>query len=183
MNSPPFISKTATVDGVSAGNQSWGQEDVTVGNAGTPVHERPYVWLTNIFWLSVVLFGAIDCWVSRFKMNTDGISYLDVASRFASHDWIHGVNAYWSPLYPFLLSIAFQVAKPAGYWEFPLVHFVNFVVLLGSAASFEFFLSRLISYSRVRAAGLRNGNRRKTEARRRGRRVIAATSCRQRNRT
>jgi hypothetical protein len=79
-------------------------------------------------------------------MNTDGISYLDVAGKFAHHDWLHGVNAYWSPLYPLLLSVGMQVLRPSPYWEFPAAHFVNFVIFLGSAAAFQFFLSRLLSY-------------------------------------
>ncbi len=154
MNGQPSLSKTAAVDAQAVVPRLWSETEDTIGKKGLLVRQRPYGWLTNIFWLSVVLFGAIDGWVSRFAMNTDGISYLDVASKFVGHDWLHGVNAYWSPLYPLLLSIAIQLLRPSAYWEFPLVHFVNFVIFLGSAAAFEFFLSRLIRYQRERAARL-----------------------------
>jgi hypothetical protein len=102
--------------------------------------------LTSVFWLAVTVFGALECWINRFVMNTDGISYLDVASEFASHHWLEGVNAYWSPLYPFLLSLGMRVLPTSSYWQFPAVHFVNFVIFLASAATFQFCLSRLLLY-------------------------------------
>jgi hypothetical protein len=111
--------------------------------------------LLSAFWSFVVVSGVIECWINRNATNTDGISYLDVASAFARHDWSSAINAYWSPLYPFLLSIGLRLFKPAAYWEFTVVHFVNFFIFLGSAAAFQFFLSRFMRDRSVRtkAAG------------------------------
>jgi hypothetical protein len=54
------------------------------------------------------------------------------------------VNGYWSPLYPFLLSILFRFLHPSAEWEFAAVHLLNFAVYLGSLASFELFLREFI---------------------------------------
>jgi len=54
------------------------------------------------------------------------------------------VNAYWSPLYPFLLSLVFRCFHPPAQWEFTLAHLMNFVVYIGSFASFELYLKELI---------------------------------------
>jgi hypothetical protein len=110
--------------------------------------------LKKLFWGLTILLGGIQFWISRFAMNTDGISYLDVASAFSRRDWATGVNAYWSPLYPMLLSPALRFGERLPYWEFPLVHFVNFLILIACACAFEFFISRLIVYqTRVLAEG------------------------------
>jgi hypothetical protein len=101
-----------------------------------------------------MLFGLLDFWINRDATNTDGISYLDVASAFARHDWAGAVNAYWSPLYPFLLSIGLRLLKPAPYWEFTVAHLVNLVIFAGAAAAFQFFLNSFLTYraSRVESA-------------------------------
>jgi hypothetical protein len=100
----------------------------------------------------VIFFGLLEFWINRDSTNTDGISYLDVASAFARHDWSAAVNAYWSPLYPFLLGIALRLLKPAAYWEFTVAHLVNFLIFAGAAAAFQFFLSRFMLYRSARIA-------------------------------
>jgi len=110
--------------------------------------------LQRIFWSLTLLFGGIQFWISRFAMNTDGISYLDVSAAFGRHDWASGVNAYWSPLYPAFLTMALKLFHPSPYWEFVVVHLVNFVLLIGCAGAFEFFLSRFFQYqSRLELRG------------------------------
>lgn len=88
--------------------------------------------------------------MGRDAMNTDGISYLDVGSAFARHDWGSAINAYWSPLYPFLLSLGLRVLKPAPYWEFTVAHLVNFLIFAASAGAFEFFMARLLFWGTCR---------------------------------
>ena len=88
--------------------------------------------------------GAIEFWMNRFVMNTDGISYLDLADAFGRHEWKSAINAYWSPLYPFILSLGLTLLKPSSYSEYPAVHLVNLLVFAGAAGAFHYFLSRLI---------------------------------------
>jgi hypothetical protein len=90
-------------------------------------------------------------------MFDDGVSYLDMGDAYLRRDWHMAVNAIWSPLYSWLLGAAMKILRPSAYWEFPVVHFVNFVVFLGALASFEFLLSALIDWHRKRKPSGENG--------------------------
>ncbi|MFZ0318269.1 MAG: hypothetical protein WAL56_04010 [Candidatus Sulfotelmatobacter sp.] len=79
-------------------------------------------------------------------MNLDGISYLDLGDSFARHDWANALNAWWSPVYPWILGIVVNLVKPSPRFEFPLVHIVNFFMFLATLAAFRFFLHRLIKF-------------------------------------
>jgi hypothetical protein len=43
-----------------------------------------------------VLLGLVHSWMSRYAMNPDGMSYLDLGDSFFQRDWAHAVNAWWS---------------------------------------------------------------------------------------
>jgi len=105
-------------------------------------------WLIKAFWVLAIVLGLVAFWIDRNSTNTDGISYVDVASAFSRHDWTAGINAYWSPLYPFILGLALRLLRPSPFKEFTVVHLVNFVIFLGAAASFNFFMSRLLRRQR-----------------------------------
>jgi hypothetical protein len=98
-----------------------------------------------------LVLGAIQAWITRFAMAPDGISYLDMGNAYWSGDWHNAINAYWSPLYAWILGIVVNTAKPDVYHEFPLVHLVNFLVYAGTLLCFDFFLKNFISAARVKA--------------------------------
>ena len=106
-------------------------------------------------WLTTILLGAIQAFEARFYMNADGISYLNLSDILARGDWSGAVNGYWSPLYPWLLSLCERLIGPSGYWEAPMVHAVNLLLYLGSFAGFQFFLGQLSAFQRRRRTGLR----------------------------
>jgi len=106
--------------------------------------------ISSAFWVAAVLLGGFQFWISRQTMNTDGISYLDMADAIARGNWRAAVNGYWSPLYPCLLAAGRLLFRPSAYWEFAVVHLVNFFIFLGAAAAFQFFLSSLVGYVRRR---------------------------------
>jgi hypothetical protein len=96
------------------------------------------------FWCVAIAVGFIQVWAHRNDVSPDSISYIEIGWATA-RDGLHQiVNAYWSPLYPFLLSILFRFLHPSAEWEFAAVHFLNFVVYLASLACFELFLKELI---------------------------------------
>jgi hypothetical protein len=96
------------------------------------------------FWCAAIILGLLQVWAHRNDINPDGISYIEIAWA-AVHTGFRGlVNGYWSPLYPFLLSICFRVVHPSAHWEFAAVHFVNFAIYLANLACFEVFLKELI---------------------------------------
>lgn len=147
MNIQPLAKSSVSV-GVEESSFHGESENRTSPSTPFQQNELSDARLTRVFWIAVALFGALECWINRFVMNTDGISYLDVASKFATDHWSQGVNAYWSPLYPFLLGAGLEGLHPSSYWQFPAVHFVNFLIFLASAAAFQFCLSRLLRYRR-----------------------------------
>jgi hypothetical protein len=91
------------------------------------------------FRVAIALFALTDCWLTRFKMEPDGVSYLDMGDLYWRGDWHAALNAYWSPLYGWLTGLMFLLTKPSMRWEYPEVHLLNFAILLAALASFEFF--------------------------------------------
>ena len=81
--------------------------------------DRSSTILRITFCSVAVTLGLIQAWVTRFAMNPDGISYLDMGDGFWRGEWHMLLNGYWSPLYGFLLGLALKILKPTPYWEFP----------------------------------------------------------------
>ena len=113
--------------------------------------EDPRLSLTirRIFWFLGIVLGLLEAIASRFTMNVDGISYLDLASAYLHHDWKSAVNGYWSPLYPWLLAATMRVFHTPMNWESTLVHFLNWILFLASMAAFEFFLLEMCAGNRA----------------------------------
>jgi hypothetical protein len=105
--------------------------------------------ISSAFWIAAVLLGGFQFWISRQTMNTDGISYLDMADAIARGNWRAAVNGYWSPLYPCLLALGRIIFRPSAYREFAVVHLVNFFIFLAATAAFQFFLASLLGYLRA----------------------------------
>ncbi len=93
-----------------------------------------------------ILLGAIHAWSSQHTMNPDGISYLDMSDWLVRGDWSLLINAYWSPLYAFVLGIAVSLGGPSPAWEFPKAHAANFLIYCGSLACFHFFMKSLLKH-------------------------------------
>jgi hypothetical protein len=92
--------------------------------------------------LAAVLLCGLHAYAARHTMNPDGVSYLDLADGIAHGSLSASLNAYWSPLYPWLLAAALSVARPTAYWECAVAHGLNFVIFLGALAAFEWFLTQ-----------------------------------------
>lgn len=107
--------------------------------AGVVRAERP-LGSIQFWWLVSLLFAALLAWDSRQSMNPDGMSYLEMASGALHRGPMNLVNGWWSPGYPALLSVALLVFHPSPQSEFPLTHFVNFLVFVFALLSFTFFL-------------------------------------------
>jgi hypothetical protein len=105
-----------------------------------------------ILWFAAIVTGLLQAWAFRHGMRSDGISYLDIAWKFARGDWHALVNAYWSPLYPAILGVTFRILKPSLYWESTVAHFVNFAIFLFSFWCFELFLKELIRNQQSKSA-------------------------------
>ncbi|HEU4566248.1 MAG TPA: hypothetical protein VFS05_16415 [Gemmatimonadaceae bacterium] len=83
-------------------------------------------------------------------MNPDGVSYLDLADAYTRGDWGRAVNAYFSPLYSWLLAAAMWLVPPTMDTEFTIAHVVSFAGYLAALVAFELFLSAFMrAYERA----------------------------------
>ena len=93
------------------------------------------------WWWGVCLTcAAILAWSTRHTMNPDGLSYLDLASEALSGGPSKLVNGYWSPGYPALITLALWLFHPSSNQEFPLIHFVNFLIFVLTLWAFSVLL-------------------------------------------
>jgi hypothetical protein len=112
---------------------------------------RPRILETLLAALSLLL-AIVHTWISRYSMDPDGVSYLDVGTEFFHRHWSGAFNAYWSPLYAWILGMVIGIAKPSPRSEFPLAHLVNFGIFVAVLAAFHFLLSSLLLYRQREAA-------------------------------
>ncbi len=101
-----------------------------------------------LLWCGGIFAALLQTWAFRHDTSPDGISYLDIANQCARGNWHSLINGYWSPLYPFLLSLGLRLLHPSPYWESTVAHFVNFGIFVLAFACFEVFLKALIHNQR-----------------------------------
>jgi len=119
---------------------SQAEQENTLSPAGAPRNAYPRLF----FWFVVLVLGLLNVWARRNDVSPDSISYIEIGWATARGGLHQIVNAYWSPLYPFLLSLVFRCFHPPVQWEFTAAHVLNFALYFGSFASFELFLKELI---------------------------------------
>jgi len=98
-------------------------------------------------WSIAILAGFLQVWAQRFSTTPDGTCYLDVAAAYLRADWHNAVNAYWSPLFSWLLALGLWIFRPGPYWESTLLHLVNFAGLLIALVCFEFLFRSFLRRS------------------------------------
>lgn len=94
-----------------------------------------------LFWIIGPALGLLQALAQRNDIDHDGVSYLDMAERFWHGGYRSLLNAYWSPLYPWLLAHAIRFSPL--YWEALALHLVNFGIYLLVLFSFDLFLDQL----------------------------------------
>jgi len=102
-------------------------------------------WLTGIS----IFLALVHTWAGRYSMSPDGMSYIDVGRAFFRHDWFGAFNAYWSPLYAWILGTILGVAHPSPRLEYPVAHVVNFFVFLVTLAAFRFLLRSAMDHRKT----------------------------------
>lgn len=94
-------------------------------------------------WLAVTAIGLLQVWAHRNDLSPDGISYIELARASLAQGLPALTNAYWSPLYPFLIRTTFRLVNPSIAHEFTSVHLLNFFIYLASFACFSMFRREL----------------------------------------
>ncbi len=124
------------------------------------MHGRERRLLTAGFWIVLLFLGVVQAWHTRHRIFSDGVSYLDIAGYYSQGEWQKALNAYWSPLYSFIIAVFFAVLHPAEYWQVAILHLVNFLGFIAALVAFEFFLRELISFQRQNSQRVSSGENR-----------------------
>ena len=98
--------------------------------------------------VTMVLIAALESWTHRFIIYSDGLSYLDIADAYAGGYWRDALNAYWSPLYSWLLAAGKLLAGSSPQRELAILQIVNFLCFLAALAAFEFLIRELLRANR-----------------------------------
>jgi hypothetical protein len=93
----------------------------------------------RILFAAAVAFGLLATLADRDLQGGDGISYLDIAFAWARTDAAAAINAFWSPLYTWLLALMLLVLRPEPDWEFSAVSALGFVIYVTVLGCFLFF--------------------------------------------
>ncbi len=113
----------------------------------TPSNSRSNIRIVRASaWTIAVVAGFLKAWAARFSLSPDATNYLDLASAYLRHDWHNAINAYWSPLFSWLLAIILALFHPSVYTESTALHLLNFVGLLASLLCFEYFFAALLQW-------------------------------------
>ena len=96
-----------------------------------------YRILTPWAWVSfAVAAAAVDLWGSRYNLNPDGISYIDMARHALAGGPRELINGLWSPGYPSLLMWPLEMVASSSDLMIPALHVANLLLYLMALALF-----------------------------------------------
>jgi 4-amino-4-deoxy-L-arabinose transferase-like glycosyltransferase len=104
-----------------------------------------------------ILYGAIACssllsaLVGAYRTDADTVAYFDISDAVRNHNWHSAINAYWFPLYPWLLTLARGVFGFRVQYEFMAAR------LLDAALNLLFVLAAVTLAASVRRLMLARG--------------------------
>ena len=75
-----------------------------------------------------LVLASLQAWAYRFYIEPDGVKYLEIARAYLRRDWTNALNAYWSPLYSWLLAfmrwvfqalalLGIDISSPSQLWS------------------------------------------------------------------
>jgi 4-amino-4-deoxy-L-arabinose transferase-like glycosyltransferase len=105
---------------------------------------RPLVRM--FFWMATATVGLAQAWSLRFTLSRDGNNYLEIATAYLRGDFAHAIDAYWSPMYSWLIAVILRGLNPPGAWETTLLHLLNLVGLLVALRCFEYFFEAFLAF-------------------------------------
>ena len=118
----------------------------------TAGNDRQLRRLEILFWVIAGLLGFFHAWADHhYLVNADAMSYLDIAEAYLRKDWHGAINSYWSPLYSWLIALAFSIVNPSSYGKFAVLHLVNFAIYLFALGCFCFLIREVIRSPQSRA--------------------------------
>jgi len=108
------------------------------------VLSRIRIW----FGFATGVLALLQFLATRNQVNVDGISYIDMADNYLRNGSHALVNGQWSPLYPWLIAALASVVRPSPFWEFAVLHAVNFIACLIAFVAFDWLMREVIENQR-----------------------------------
>ena len=88
-------------------------------------------------WIALAIgVGLVDWWGSRYNLNPDGVSYVEMAGNAVAGGPGGVINGYWSPGYPVLIMPVLGVVRAGWDAVIPVLHTVNLAVYVVSLLVF-----------------------------------------------
>lgn len=134
-------------------------------NVEAPVADTPHCSTTDLntrrlhigCWIALIAIAIVRAWFTRYElMGGDSLAYLDIARAVAEGHLGAVIHPYWSPGYPIFISFFLWLFHPNAYWEAPLIHFVNVLIVAVALTSFQLFWSEALTWHK-RAVQAQNG--------------------------
>jgi len=110
------------------------------------------------FWAAMLCSWLVQALAARHTLDADGVSYLNIANAGLQGNWHAFVNGYWSPGYPFLLTVWFKLLRPSPFHEPLAVRMLAVVTLVVALLSFEYFLKAFLEFRRKIPGGREEEN-------------------------
>jgi hypothetical protein len=110
------------------------------------------------FWAAMFCSWLVQALAARHSLDADGVSYLNIANAGLQGNWHAFVNGYWSPGYPFLLTVWFKLLRPSPFHEPLAVRMLAVVTLVVALLSFEYFLKAFLEFRRKDLGGREEEN-------------------------
>jgi hypothetical protein len=93
---------------------------------------------------------------ARDFATADAISYLDISYSCLAGNWHALVNGWWSPAFPFLLTLWLKIFNPSPFREAVVLRLFSFASLVVALAIFEYFMRTFLVFRKRVLAGDQN---------------------------
>jgi hypothetical protein len=104
---------------------------------------------TTIFAIVGGVAGVIQAWHSRGALSPDCLNYLALARTLQANGWTPSINAFWSPLYSWLLAVPMSFHLISTRTELLWVHLINLGIFFGAMLCFHVFLSHTLRLAAI----------------------------------
>jgi hypothetical protein len=115
---------------------------ITDHHSGAAPHSTPVISgkIKAAIWAVLLCAWLAQALAARDFSTADAISYLDISYSCLAGNWHALVNGWWSPAFPFLLTIWLKIFNPSPFREAVILHLFSFASLVVALAIFEYFM-------------------------------------------
>ncbi len=99
--------------------------------------------IRTAFWIAGTVMGAIIAYNTRYYINGDALTYIEMGESVRSGNWWGLANLTYSPGYPLLIGLFHSLARLNPLNEVPFLKIVNWLCLLAGMTACDMIMTRL----------------------------------------